>query len=64
MTGEGLEVAVDLADLVQVLQQENAELHQQVSMLKAAVMKQRREAAAQPNPMTVEAEPVSNGAPL
>jgi hypothetical protein len=40
--GDGMEVSVDLADMVQVLTQENAELHQQVTMLKAAVMRLRR----------------------
>lgn len=40
----GLEVSVDLADLVQVLTRRNAELSQQVAMLEAAVMKLRRDA--------------------
>lgn len=42
---EGTEVAVDMADLVQVLTEEKAELSQQVAMLKAAVRKLKREAA-------------------
>lgn len=49
----GDEVAVDMADLVQVLTEENAALSQQVSMLKAAVRKLKREATG--------AAPQSNG---
>lgn len=39
----GLEVAVDLNDLVEVYAAENAELHRQVLMLRAAVMKLKRD---------------------
>lgn len=49
----GDEVSVDLADLVEVLAQEKAELSHQVAMLKAAVRKLKREAG--------EGAPQSNG---
>jgi hypothetical protein len=55
----GLEVSVDLADLVKVLTHRNGELSQQVAMLEAAVMKLRREA----EPVNGQPVEVSNAPP-
>jgi cell division protein FtsB len=45
MSGEqgGMEVGIDLADLVEVLREDNARLQMENAMLRAAVRKLRRE---------------------